>query len=112
MKINTIKSKPTKKQKEILHHLYRFHYLNCNQIQTLLNHKKFNRIIFWLNELTKQRYEARYSDRKFAGVPAVYCLDIKARNELLGEKDINDSVLNRVYQHKRNSNKFKNHCMF
>lgn len=112
MKKNTTKSKPTKRQKEILHNLYKFHYLNRNQIQTLLNHKKFNRIISWLNELTKQRYIARYFNRKFAGLPAVYCLDIKARKELIDEEEISDSILNRVYQHKRNSNKFKKHCMF
>lgn len=112
MKTNTAITKPTKKEKEILNNLYRFHYLNRNQIQTLLNHKKFNRIISWLNELTKQRYIARYFNRKFAGTPAIYCLDIQARKELMGEKGINDTLLNSVYQHKRNSDKFRKHCMF
>lgn len=112
MKTNTEITKPTRKEKEILNNLYRFHYLNRNQIQTLLNHKKFNRIISWLNELTKQRYIARYFNRKFAGTPAIYCLDIHARKEMMGEKGINETLLNSVYQHKRNSDKFRKHCMF
>lgn len=110
--INTIQLDIKKRQKEIIKLLFRFHHLNRIQIQQLLKHKKFSRIILWLNELTKERYIARDFDKKLGNVSAVYSLDKNAKKILDKEKDINNSYLARVYRDRKNSDKFKKHCVF
>ncbi len=99
------------KQTEILLNLYRFRFLNRNQIQRLLNHKKHNRIIKWLNELTKEKYVIQEFERKIGAIPSVYCLGTKARKELKKRKEINEKLLERVYQEKNSSLEFKAHNM-
>ncbi len=99
------------KQTEILLNLYRFRFLNRNQIQRLLNHKKHNRIIKWLNELTKEKYVIQEFERKIGAIPSVYCLGTKARKELKKRKEIKEKLLERVYQEKNSSPEFKTHCM-
>lgn len=99
------------KQTEILLNLYRFRFLNRNQIQKLLNHKKHNRIIKWLNELTKEKYVNCEFERKFGAIPSVYCLGTKARKELKKRKYVEEKLLERVYQEKNSSSEFKTHCM-
>lgn len=99
------------KQIEILLNLYRFRFLNRNQIQRLLNHKKHNRIIKWLNELTKEKYVIQEFERKIGAIPSVYCLGTKARKELKKRKEINEKLLERVYQEKNSSLEFKAHNM-
>lgn len=109
--ITTIQLKLKPRQKEILKLLYRFHHLNRKQIQEILKHKQFNRIIIWLNELTKQRYLARDFEKKLGNVAAVYSLDKNAKKILEKEKDISVSSLTRVYRDRKNSAKFKKHCV-
>lgn len=99
------------KQTEILLNLYRFRFLNRNQIQQLLNHKKHNRIIKWLNELTREKYVNKDFERKFGAVPSVYCLGTKARKELKKRKEIKKKLLERVYQERNSSPEFKAHNM-
>jgi hypothetical protein len=99
------------KQTEILLNLYRFRFLNRNQIQQLLNHKKHNRIIKWLNELAKEKYVNCEFERKFGAIPSVYCLGTKARKELKKRKEIKEKLLERVYQEKNSSQEFKAHNM-
>lgn len=108
----TIQLKIKKRQKEIIKLLFRFHHLNRIQIQALLGHKKFNRIIIWLNELTKERYIAKDFDKKLGNISAVYSLDKNAKKILDKEKDINRSYETRVYRDRKNSDKFKKHCVF
>lgn len=99
------------KQTEILLNLYRFRFLNRNQIQRLLNHKKHNRIIKWLNELTKEKYVIQEFERKIGAIPSVYCLGTNARKELKKRKEIKEKLLERVYQEKNSSPEFKAHNM-
>lgn len=99
------------KQTEILLNLYRFRFLNRNQIQQLLNHKKHNRVIEWLNELEKEKYVNKEFERKFGAVPSVYCLGTKSRKEFKKSKDIKTKLLERVYQEKNSSPEFKAHNM-
>lgn len=110
-----MKTKPKRKLKQkkidILMLLYKFRFLNRIQIQTLLNHKKFNRIIIWLNELAKDKYIIREYKRTIDAKPAVYFLGTSGREELIGKENINQSLLKRVYQEKRASLIFKNHCI-
>ena len=104
--------KITEKHKIIIKQLIRFKYLNRIQIQKFLKHKQFNRVIVWLNELTKERYIARDFERKFGNRPAIYCLDIKSKELLRKEFKLNPSEVRRVYQDKHNSIKYKNHLVF
>lgn len=95
--------------------LYKFRFLNRTQIQILLNHKHFNRIIVWLNYLTEEKYIKRYYSQKFAGVPAYYSLGTKGRKyfrEHVKIKDIKLHLLDRVWTEHSNSFKFKKHWMF
>lgn len=113
MKTQPIQQETLKEQYlQIQNHLYKFRYLNRPQIQTLLNHKYPNRIIIWLNELTKNRYIAKDFKRQFAGVPAIYCLDKNAKEVLEGKEGIKNSLLTRAYYDKNRSRKFKNHNVF
>lgn len=105
----TIKLKP--KQIEILLLLYRFRFLNRNQIQKLMSHKHFNRVIVWLNELANEKYIVRDYNRRLAGKPSVYFLGTGGRKVLMEMEDIKKSLLERVYQEKRTSQAFREHCM-
>lgn len=99
------------KQIDILLLVYKFRFLNRIQIQSLLLHKKFNRIIIWLNELSEKKYIVRNFNRTLGGIPAVYFLGTQGRKELLKRKDVKAHLLERVYQEKRTSLIFRKHCM-
>lgn len=120
------------RQIEILILLHRFRYLSRPQIQTVLGHKTWAKVIIWLNDLTDQHYIYRYYEPKLAGKPAIYCLD-KASVRYLrklasltpeqqgqagvpnAEKDyleITDSQLKRIYRDKTLSDTFREHCLF
>ena len=91
----------------------------------MLNHRHFNRVIVWLNELTKNEYIVRDFTREFGSKPAVYFLDVKSK-AILEDKiitntikthqgislTINDYLLKRVYKEKQLSQKFRKHCLF
>jgi hypothetical protein len=116
LKPSLIKLKLKPQQVNILVIIYKFRFLNRSHIQTLLAHKQRNRVILWLNELTGNGYLKRYYSRKFAGKPAVYSLGAMGRRYLNENqeslKDINVSLLDRVWRESACSQKFKNHCMF
>jgi hypothetical protein len=50
--MNTL-PKITTKQNNILNYLYKFYFLNTNQLQKLLNHKNPQKIQKWLKDLKK-----------------------------------------------------------
>lgn len=107
-------NKPPKlkdRQLEILMLLYRFRFLNRIQIQQLLNHKNHTLVIHWLNELKEQKYIVSFFKKELGNIPTVYCLGTKARKVLIGKDGIKDKLLKRVYQEKKSSQAFKNHCM-
>lgn len=106
------KPKLKQKQTEIINLIYKHRFLTRNQIQILLNHKHFNRVIVWLNELTEKKYLARHFSRKFNPEPAIYCLDRKSRNIIRANANLKASLLNRAYRDKNLSETFKKHCIF
>jgi len=106
-----IEKKLKQKQIDILMLLYKFRFLTRNQIQALLNHKYHSKTLAWVNELAKDKYIIRDYNRTLAGKPAVYFLGTNGRKELIGKENIKTSLLDRVYQEKRASQIFRNHCM-
>ncbi|MCL4387189.1 replication-relaxation family protein [Patescibacteria group bacterium] len=103
----------TKKQKEILILLYRFRFLNTNQIQKLLNHKLPTRIQEWLKDLKDTGYiNTNYKRETSSNTrPAVYWLLPKARNILKLEEDYSLKELDKVYKEGTRKEKFISHCL-
>ena len=99
------------RQLEILMLLYRFRFLNRVQIQQLLNHRNHTLVIHWLNELTEQKYLYSFFKKELGNIPTVYYLGTKAKKILTGKDEIKEKILKRVYQEKKSSQAFKNHCM-
>ncbi len=105
---------------EILILTYRFRYLTRNQIQTLLSHKTFNRIIIWLNQLTDKKYLKKYDDKKDPTKPNLYSLGTEGRKYFLENKDSENQelkniqlhLLDRVWKEQSYSIPFRNHCLF
>ena len=109
--------KLTKRHIEILTHLYRFRFLNRLQIQKLLGHKHFNRIIIWLNQLTTQGYIRKRYNPKTVTIGAVYSLGTKGRKYLLEKpkekgSQIHPQLLNRIWREHTLSDQFRTHCLF
>lgn len=71
-------SKITKKQREILILLYRYRYLNREQIQAFLRHKDRKTINLWLRDLREKEYVGWIYSDHFAEKtkPAIYYLGI------------------------------------
>ena len=99
------------KQKEILTFLYRFRYLTRVQIQILLRHKTWTKIIIWLNALTNEKYIYRIYKKQAVSKPAVHCLDKKSIayfTSLGGDR----KTLKYIYHEKNNPELFQYHCIF
>ncbi len=106
-----LKLKP--KQNEILIYLYKFRFLNRIQLQTLLKHKYHSRILLWLNELNKSGCIRAYFDKSFASSSTVYSLGTVGRKYLKnnpGFKEINPSLLDRIWGEDELSLEFQKHC--
>jgi hypothetical protein len=104
----------TTRQQEILHYLYQFRFLTRNQLQALLNHKQYNRIIIWLNELTESGYIKRYYDKKKVTEPAIYSLGNNGRKYLKQnavELKIKPQLLDRIWRESTLSKQFRDHCL-
>jgi hypothetical protein len=103
------------RQVEILILLHRFRYLSRPQIQAMLGHKTWAKVITWLNDLTDQHFIYRFYEAKLAGKPAVYCLD-KASIRYLRQENpplkITEAQLKRIYKDKTLSDTFREHCLF
>lgn len=112
MKSQEIKSNLKPQQKNILLLLYKFRFLNRNQIQILLNHKYKNRVILWLNDLNQRKYIDRDFTRKFGATPAVYSLNKNSIKVLKSLDDVKPSLLNRLYKETKRTETFKQHCLF
>ena len=100
---------------KILILIYKYRFLNRLQIQTLLNHKHKTRINIWLNYLTTQKYLIKDYVKKFPEEPAVYSLGLKGKQYFQKQieiSEVNPDLLNRVYQERNYTKKFKKHCMF
>lgn len=100
---------------EILVLLYRFRYLNRHHLQTLLHYKSRPHFIEILDKLVDENYLRRYYSKTFAGEASVYSLGLMGRRYLKEHrelKNIQDSLLNRIYKERTLTKKFKKHCMF
>ncbi|MEI6040177.1 MAG: replication-relaxation family protein [Candidatus Berkelbacteria bacterium] len=102
----------TTKQTEILTLLYRFRFLNRNQIQILLAHKYHSRVLNWLNELTDLKLIIKSYDKSFTTDPAVYSLDKSARKYLKDHTKLNIKPLSRVWREAKYSSQLQKHCLF
>ena len=103
------------KQKEILILIYRYRFLNREQIQTLLQHKHHNRIIIWLNELIDKKYLISYYTKSMYSTPALYSLGSQGRKYFrmyAKQYKIHVSLLDRVWHEKHTSFEFKNRLQF
>jgi hypothetical protein len=74
----------TKKQLEILILIYRFRFIDRQQIQTILHHKNHRRIHAWLNDLVTKNCIGRIYIKKIPdnAKPAVYFLGKYGRKHL------------------------------
>lgn len=106
--------KITPKQIEIILLLYKFRFLNTNQIQILLQHKDNRRIKSWLKDLNDKKIIFRIYSKKIGEntKPAIYCLDSASKKIVQDHKEINKIFLNRVYKEKTRSKEFIDHSLF
>jgi hypothetical protein len=106
--------KITPKQLEIILLLYKFRFLNTNQVQTLLQHKDNRRIKSWLKDLNDKKIIFRIYSKKIGEntKPAIYCLDSASKKIVQDHKEINKIFLNRVYKEKTRSKEFIDHSLF
>lgn len=106
----------TNKQLTILQQLYKFRYLDTNQLQTLFNHKDAHRIREWLNDLKAKRciQEITWPENEFItnARPKVYALDINGRYLLKKDKEYSLRELDRVYKESDKSVAFIKHHQF
>ncbi len=107
--------KLTNRQLEILLLLYKYRFLNTNQIQKLLKHKNPKRTQQWLKDLIEKEYIiARKSNKnKFMDniTPSVYSLSKLSRKRLLNHEKCERAVLNRIYREKNVLQSFVDHSM-
>ncbi len=105
----------TNKQKQILLLLYKFRFINTNQLQILLEHKNPNRTLSWIKDLIeKECIRRHYVRTSFASntKPAIYFLAPKARLVLKKEKELDFSELEYIYKESTRTKKFIEHCLF
>lgn len=89
----------------ILKQLYKFSYLNTNQVYQLNPQVTPRTIQRHLKQLTETNYliahDFNRNDTRFNTKPTIYSLSKLARKRLKSEKECDIHVLNRVYQQKR-----------
>lgn len=109
MRINDL----TDKQLEILLLIYRFRFLNRNQIQQFLNHKDYSLINRYLKILTDAQLINRIYSTKRTDIntPAVYYLATRSKSLLKECDKCNPEILSRVYREKYRSEAFRDHCL-
>jgi hypothetical protein len=114
----------TKKQKEILHLLYQYRFIDRKQIQTILTHKNHRRIHSWLNDLVEKNcIERIYSNKMPENTkPAVYYLGRNGRKilkeyftqELDENGKSNEAAiyqLTKTYKDSQRTEVFRNTCL-
>jgi len=103
----------TNKQKTILYLLYKFRFQNRTQIQTLLNHKRHNRINAWLKDLTDKNYIGQKLDTesKINNLPAIYYLKKNGMQFVKTQDYAEKSYIAKLYQEDTRSDKFIENCV-
>ncbi len=106
----------SKKQKEIMDLVYKFRFVNREQLQRLFGHKDASRLNKWLKDLVEKKYLGRiYSHKLLENTkPAIYYLNnngiILVRYKEDGEK-LDIKYLKKFYEDKHASQTFVNHCV-
>lgn len=103
----------TKKQQELLLLLYRFRFLNRVQFQKLFNHKTFNRIIVWLNDLTDKGYTEKIidADSKMNTSPTIYYIGKNGIKFLNTQENCEKAYIARMYSEWKKSTEFVHRCL-
>jgi hypothetical protein len=104
----------TTKQQEILKLIYRYRFLNRNQIQTLLKHKDKRRIISWLKDLREKQYvDWRYDATNFIAKsqPAIYYLSINGIRYLHDTGEYSSEELRKRYKEAGRTQVFIDRCL-
>ena len=113
--MNTL-PKITKQQNNILNYLYKFYFLNTNQLQKLLNHKNPQKIQKWLKDLKDKNYINKYDfkENKFKerSEPSTYYLTKLARLKLKDNDKYDLGILNKVYRVRSLTSGFVTNCLF
>jgi hypothetical protein len=99
-------------QKQILLLLYKFRFLNINQLLKYFNHKYPSRIREWLTNLKEKEYISVIVDKKDPTKLHAFCLATKAKDILQENIDYDKKFLDRLYKEKRLKENFRNHCLF
>lgn len=104
----------TKKQYIIFNYLYRFRFLNTNQLAHIMGHKDPRRLYTWLHDLMKKKIIGRLYKRTITNgnQPAIYFLASKSNQLLADHAGTEQSFLNRVYNEKYRSKKFIDHALY
>ncbi len=102
-------------QLTILLLLYKFRFLNTNQLQKLLKQKDSQQSQLWLKDLTDRYFIFQdYSRKKIEAnnKPAIYNLKTKSNKILKDHKECDLILLRRSYKESSLSKNFKERCMF
>lgn len=106
----------SEKQKEIMDLVYKFRFVNREQLQRLFGHKDASRLNKWLKDLVDKKYLGRiYSHKLLENTkPAIYYLNnngiILVRYKDDGEQ-LDIKYLKKFYEDKHASLTFVNHCV-
>lgn len=102
-------------QLTILLLLYKFRFLNTNQLQKLLKQKDPQQSQLWLKDLTDRYFIFQdYSRKKIEdnNKPAIYNIKTKSNKILKDQKACDLILLRRSYKESSLSRNFKERCMF
>lgn len=110
------------KQKEIVDFVFKFRFINRQQIQKLFDHKDPSRINKWLKDLVEKKYLGRiYSHKLLENTkPAIYYLNNNgiiwvryAKGEEYGatNEHLEFKYLKKFYEDKHASESFVKHCI-
>jgi hypothetical protein len=103
----------TKKQKEIIDHIYHYRFLNSFHIQQLLNHKDRSRVNKWINYLTENNYLYREKSTKLKEntKPAIYYINKNGISYLRIYKKIDNKLAQNLYYEPKRKYTFRMHCL-
>lgn len=101
------------KQKEIVHSIFRFRFLNRIQIQTLLKHKVHHRVNEWLKDLSEKEYLGREYHQKLGENrnPAIYYLQKKGLQYLKANTQTKNTYFNKLINEEKISFITRNHSI-
>jgi len=105
----------TNKQKEILHLVPKFRYLNRAHIQSFLHHKQRQYINKWLYDLSEKNYLLKQYSNKIVGknrIPAIYSMNTNGIRYVKKLELFDTTYLNKLYYDKTRSDTFITHCLF